>query len=130
GFLFDKLAGVKDDELKKVEPQVADQQRKSDQFKAAFGTLKKAQQDVNQTVNWLDDRYYWGDVLAEIRQILIRVEDITRNKFRTDTGVWVENFNSANPSGELAGGVDASGNPILGAPIPNVSPDAVEPRYA
>src|SRR6266850_1412903 len=62
GFLFDKLAAVKDEELKKVEPQVADQQRKSDQFKAAFNTLKKAQQDVNQTVNWLDDRYYWGDV--------------------------------------------------------------------
>src|SRR5438876_10063372 len=55
GFLFDKLAGVKDEELKKVEPQVADQQRKSDQFKAAHTTLKKAQQDVNQTVNWLDD---------------------------------------------------------------------------
>src|SRR6266568_3377819 len=73
GFLFDKLAGVKDDELKKVEPQVAEQQRKSDQFKAAYKTLTKAQQDVNQSVNWLDDRYYWGDVFAEIRQILIRV---------------------------------------------------------
>jgi len=104
---------------------VADQQRKSDQFKAAFGTLKKAQQDVNQTVNWLDDRYYWGDVLAEVRQILIRVEDITRNKFRTDTGVWVENFNSA---GELAGGVDPNGNPIQSSAAP-MNPDGGEARY-
>jgi type IV pilus assembly protein PilM len=127
GFLFDKLAGVKDDELKKVEPQVADQQRKSDQFKAAYKTLTKAQQDVNQTVNWLDDRYYWGDVFAEVRQILIRVEDITRNKFRTDTGVWVENFNSANPSGELAGGADANGNPMPTSPIP--IPEGGEARY-
>src|SRR5216110_940054 len=47
GFLFDRLAGVKDDELKKVEPQVAEQQRKADQFKTAFKTLTKAQQDVN-----------------------------------------------------------------------------------
>src|SRR6266699_2200347 len=97
GFLFDKLAGVKDEELKKVEPQVAEQQHKSDQFKTAFNNLKKAQQDVNQSVNWLDDRYYWGDVFAEIRQILIRVEDVTKNKFRTDTGVWIETFNSASP---------------------------------
>src|SRR5437764_1661795 len=100
GFLFDKLAGVKDEELKRVAPQVDEQQRKSDQFKAAFNTLKKAQQDINQNVNWLDDRYYWGDVFAEIRQILIRVEEVTKNKFRTDTGVWVETLNSANPFGE------------------------------
>jgi len=115
GFLFDKLAAVKDEELKKVEPQVADQQRKSDQFKAAFNTLKKAQQDVNQTVNWLDDRYYWGDVFAEIRQILIRVEEVTKNKFRTDTGVWIETFNSANPFGETMATGEGQSAPM---PVP------------
>src|SRR2546423_2899591 len=98
GFLFDKLAGVKDEELKKVEPQVADQQRKSDQFKAAHTTLKKAQQDVNQTVNWLDDRYYWADVLTELRMAIMRAEDVSGAKFRTQStppNIWVEQITTA-----------------------------------
>src|SRR5204863_5229731 len=37
GFLFDKLAGVKDEQLKKVEPEVQTAQGKSQQFNTAFG---------------------------------------------------------------------------------------------
>src|SRR5262245_53081962 len=70
GFLFDKLAGVKDEQLKKVEPEVQTAQGKSQQFNTAFGNLKKAHQDVTQAVSWVENRYYWGDALAEIRQIL------------------------------------------------------------
>src|SRR5262245_43399937 len=70
GYLFDKLAGVKDEQLKKVEPEVQTAQGKSQQFNTAFGNLKKAHQDVTQAVSWVENRYYWGDALAEIRQIL------------------------------------------------------------
>src|SRR5215469_10983738 len=90
GFLFDKLADAKNGEIAKVEPELQKAQAKSEQFKAAFNNLKKSQQDVNQMVGWIDDRYYWGDALAELREILIRVEDVTRNKFRRDTGIWIE----------------------------------------
>src|SRR5215469_16139447 len=90
GFLFDKLADAKNEQISQVEPQLTTQQTKAEQFKTAFNNLKKSQQDVNQLVGWIDDRYYWGDALAEIREILIRVEDVTRNKFRRDTGIWIE----------------------------------------
>src|SRR5262249_36337797 len=91
GFLFDKLAKVKDEPLTKIQAQVEEQQRKSESFKKAYADLKKAQTDVTQVTDWLQDRYYWGDALAEVRVVLIRVEELTRNKFRADTGVWVEN---------------------------------------
>ena len=41
-------------------------------------------------VGWMNDRYYWADVLSELRQVLIRVEQTTRSKLRTDAGVWIE----------------------------------------
>ena len=75
GFLFEKLAGVKNDELEKVKAEVLPEQQKEVQFKKVYHTeLKKIQQDVNQIVGYTEDRYYWADVLSEVRQALIRVE--------------------------------------------------------
>jgi type IV pilus assembly protein PilM len=121
GFLFDKLADAKNGEIDKVAPELQKAQTKSEQFKAAFNNLKKSQQDVNQMVGWIDDRYYWGDALAELRSILIRVEDVTRNKFRTDTGIWIEIFNSSNPLGDTlaaTGDVQPPGGSTPPPPLP------------
>src|SRR4051812_1324981 len=41
GFLFDKLADAKNEQIAQVEPQLQQQQTKSEQFKAAFNSLKK-----------------------------------------------------------------------------------------
>src|SRR6266853_3163600 len=59
GFLFDKLAAVKNTELEKVHNQVQPQELRRDQFDKALGDLKKVQKDADQVVSWMDDRYYW-----------------------------------------------------------------------
>src|SRR4051794_17785302 len=69
GYLFAKLADVKSEELAKIKPQVEEQQRKSDQFKRAYGDLNKAHAEVDQITSYLSDRYYWADVLSELKQI-------------------------------------------------------------
>jgi hypothetical protein len=48
----------------------------------------------------MDDRYYWADVLSEVRQALIRVEQGTKVKLHTDAGVWLEQMTSATPKPE------------------------------
>jgi type IV pilus assembly protein PilM len=128
GFLFDKLADAKNEQINQVEPQVKEQERKAEQFKTAFNNLKKAQQDVNQMVGWIDDRYYWGDALAELRNILIRVEDVTRTKFRKDTGIWIEIFNSSNPEGGALGATGPDAAPGPGVPAAPMNPEVPSPR--
>ena len=128
GYLFDKLADVKNDELGKIKPQVEEQQRKSDQFKRAYGDLNKARSEVDQITSYLNDRYYWADVLSELKQILIRVEDGTRAKLRTDTGVWIENLTSANPLGTEQAGAEAPSVPQV--PPPGADPEALARRRA
>src|SRR5712675_2616896 len=71
GFLFDKLAAVKHEEFTKIQQPLEEQQRKSEMFKKAFGDLKKTQQEVDKLVSYLSDRYYWPDVLTELRSELI-----------------------------------------------------------
>src|SRR5438067_2117277 len=95
GWLFDKLAGVKTMELDKTKAEVEPEERKEVQFNKAYGDLKKTQQEVDQVVGWMSDRYYWADVLSELRRVVMRVEEVTRGKLRVDTGVWIEQFTSA-----------------------------------
>jgi type IV pilus assembly protein PilM len=109
GFLFEKLAGVKTDVLKAVENDVGPEEAKEVKFKKAYSDLKKTQGEVDQVVGWMHNRYYWADVLSELRQVLIRVEQTTHNKLRTDAGVWIEQLltTAPRPEGEMTPGVDA-----------------------
>jgi type IV pilus assembly protein PilM len=100
GYLFDKLAGVKTDELEKVKQEVTPQQQKEIQFKTVYGNLNKVQADMGQIMTYLQDRYYWADVLSQVRQALIRVEKGTKLKLHTDPGIWVEQMTSAAPRAE------------------------------
>jgi type IV pilus assembly protein PilM len=113
GFLFDKLAGVKTDVLKAVENDVGPEEAKEVKFKKAYADLKKTQGEVDQVVGWMRDRYYWADVLSELRQVLIHVEQTTKNKLRTDADVWIEQLMTAapRPEGEAAPGLDPNMSP-------------------
>jgi len=117
-FLFDKLAAVKSTELNKTHDEVVPQQVKAEQFKRAFGDLKKTEQDVDQVVEWIHDRYYWADVLSELRRVLIRAEDAMKTKLHTDAGVWIELFTTAAPAPE---GEPTAESAPAAAPVGGVS---------
>ncbi len=115
GFLFDKLAGVKDDELSKVKEHVEPEKTKEVSFKKAWGDLEKNKKEVDQIVGWMGDRFYWADVLSELRRILMRVEQTTKSKLRTDAGVWLEQLITAAPRTDEEG---ATGQESAGTPQP------------
>jgi hypothetical protein len=114
GFLFEKLAGVKTDVLDKVTKDVQPEEEKAVRFKKAFDDLKKTHGEVDQIVGWMRDRYYWADVLTELRRILIRVEQTSKAKLRTDAGVWIDQMITAAPrsgEGEAVPGVEQAPQP-------------------
>jgi len=113
GFLFEKLAVVKTEVLNKVKDDVGPEEAKEVKFKKAFGDLKKTQDEVNQIVTWMRDRYYWADVLSEVRRVLIRVEQSTKSRLRTDAGVWVDRLVTATPrtEGEATPGLEQAPAP-------------------
>jgi len=125
GFLFDKLAGVKGEQLDKIKPEVDQLQARSDQFKRVYQDLNKTQKDVEKVVAYMDDRFYWADVCGDLKQIVIRVEEITRAKLRTETGVWIERLISAPEGDPSMAGMPASGE---GAPPPPPRPEMAEGR--
>ena len=113
GLLFEKLAGVKNDVLEAVKKDVEPEQRKEVSFKKAYGDMKKTRGEADQMAAWMGDRYYWADVLTELRRVLIGVEQTTKEKLRTDAGVWIEQLITAapRPEGEATPGLEASPSP-------------------
>jgi len=101
GWLFEKLAKVKVLELEeKVMPLVRPLQDKERKFKQAYHVeLKKLLQENGQMAGWMEDRYYWADVLSELRRVLIQTEEKTRKTVNRDTAVWIERLIVGAPSG-------------------------------
>ena len=66
--------------MKTVENDVAPEKAKEVSFKKAYGDLKKTKEEVDQIVTWMGDRFYWADVLSELRRVLIRVEQTTQEQ--------------------------------------------------
>jgi type IV pilus assembly protein PilM len=129
GFLFEKLAVSKEEELERLKPTVQQLQMKADQFNKVYGEVNNARQQADQISAWMNDRYYWSDVLAELRRVMIRSENDVQKKMsaqRSDVqaGIWVEQFitmqaASAAPTGP--GGPPREGQP-WGVPGANNEP--------
>jgi type IV pilus assembly protein PilM len=117
GLLFDKLAAAKTEALDALHREVEPLKQKSQQFDTARANLQKTQKDVDQVLSWMGERYYWPDVLSELRGIMTKVEGGMKAKFRTDTGIWIEQFISAAPRTDI----DLTGQPDAGAPGPSMA---------
>jgi type IV pilus assembly protein PilM len=120
GFLFDKLAGVKKQALDKITPDVEREQRKSDTFTRVLADLKKNQTDLEQVSGYINDRYYWADVLSELRMALIRAEANTAARFGAPPGIWIEQIITSGQRTEMApdAGAMAPATPVAGALTP------------
>ena len=126
-FIFDQLAGVRRKALSELEDEVRPQEARANQFQSVLGGLKKTQKDVEQVVDWVGDRYYWPDVLNEMRNVLIRVETGAKTKFRTDTGVWIDKFVTAPESTEAEPAAEgAQATPLAS---PSAMSEAFRRRY-
>jgi type IV pilus assembly protein PilM len=132
GYLFDQLANNKEKEKEKLTPQVEKLTGKSEKFKKAYSSLQKSVKQADQISAWMQQRFYWGDFMGEMRKAMIRSEDGVKKKLSAqkpniEAGIWIEQMIS---SGGMAGGAvvpPAMGNdpsmmprpmPVEGAPTP------------
>jgi Tfp pilus assembly protein PilN len=131
GFLFQQLAGSKESEIAGLEPQVQKLKSRYEQFDRAYKRMLATQKEVDQITGWMEQRYYWGDVLAELRRVLIRSEDdvkktLSAKKPGVEAGIWIEQLtfgvvqtSTASPGANPAARVDPrvaamSANPAPG----------------
>jgi len=104
GFLFQKLAVTKENDADDLEPKVAELQDKSDRFNNAYQSFQSTKAESDQITTWLAARYYWGDVLTELRRVMIQSEGDMKQKLsaqkpNVETGIWIEQLTTLANSG-------------------------------
>ena len=129
GFLFNKLASVKEEKLTDLNPRLEELRRKDQNFKQEYGKLRRVLDNSNQYSEGLADRAQWAEILREVREALIRTEAITKLEFGTDTGVWVEKVTSFSSIGSGDSSAFAAAPGVPAAPAMNPEMDAAMRRY-
>src|ERR1039458_2390650 len=115
GFLFQQLATRKENEYTNLGPQLQTIQSRIHSLQSALDQLQTTQGAVDQFTAWMENRFYWGDHLAQLRQVLIRSEDGLVKKYAAqyaekhpgqkqglEAGIWIEQFTMPGAAGNNA----------------------------
>ena len=120
--LFKKLADVNSEELGKLENTIRPLQAKAEKFTVAWNEREKSRKEAEQIASWIQDRYYWSDVLTDVHGVMLQVESETSGTLHTATGVWIETFlTDLNPDPGPGGLLSLNG-------MPQQPPDPTVPR--
>jgi type IV pilus assembly protein PilM len=109
GFLYEKLAEAKEKQIDDLQPKVTQLQAKSDSFTRVYSKYQATQKEAQQIAAWMQDQYYWGDVLTQLRDALIRSEDDVKKKLSAqrpgvESGIWIEQLSSDSSLGAQSAG--------------------------
>lgn len=93
GYLYGNLAEIKSKELIEVENNLRPLQTRSQTFTQVKQELTSLKDDQDKMILWINDRFYWADVLKELRRVLIQTEAKAKTQLGgNEAGVWVEKF--------------------------------------
>ncbi len=92
GYFYDRIAKNKLESLEKLKPQLTTLQSFDSRIKNEVKKLQTAQAEALQLGEWLDDRAYWGSVLRDLREVMLKTERAGKEQFKVDTGIWIERF--------------------------------------
>lgn len=89
GLFFQKVAQVQRMAYEDRRPLLEMLQQRERQFKTAMASRDEAKKMLDQYTQWLEERFYWGDLIAELRNALVRTE-ATLAKAGIRPNVWIE----------------------------------------
>jgi type IV pilus assembly protein PilM len=120
GWLFNQLAQTKTRELGLVAKEIEPAAERSKRFKVALTGLEAGRKQADALGELVNGRFYWVDVMTELRKVLMNVEADTKAKLRVEPGIWIEKFETAVPEGSTTLG--ARRDPYSGVPVAPMSP--------
>ncbi len=97
GGFYAKIADIKGKALATIKVQAEPLRQKAAQLQAEQEKLNKLKQETTQLTEWMEQRFYWADVLSELRGVLMRAEAARKQVMGVENGVWIESFTSATP---------------------------------
>ncbi|MCI0748515.1 MAG: pilus assembly protein PilM [Verrucomicrobia subdivision 3 bacterium] len=92
GWFYQQVAAEKQRALDNLTGRLEPLQRSEQQLSKAVRDLKGAETDAQQYGEWMQNRFYWANMLADLRKALLAVEEKKEKELVSKTGVWIEKF--------------------------------------
>src|SRR6185503_1399471 len=83
GYFYNSIAQIKQTLKEKLEPEQQKLTGLNNQIEAQMKKLRVAQTEALEVADWLEDRAYWGKLLMELRDVMIRTERAGKEQFKT-----------------------------------------------
>jgi type IV pilus assembly protein PilM len=98
GMFYGSVASIKQESLTKISEKVTPLKQTEDRLQAEENRLKKLQQEATQLSEWMEQRFFWADVLTELRRVMLQAEVVRKQAMGgVNNGVWIESFSSTTP---------------------------------
>jgi len=118
GGFYAKIAEIKRDALNHITQKAEPLNQKKEALQAEESKLARLSQEANQLSEWIDQRFFWADVLAELRRVLMQAETARKQAMiGVENGVWIESFTSATPGLTAAPGATTEEEPSTPGPM-------------
>ena len=98
GWFYAKISDIKRDSLARIDEKVKPLKEKAGELQGEHDKLKKLNQESDQLTEWMGQRFFWPDVLTELRRLLMQAEANRKQVMAgIENGVWIESFTSQTP---------------------------------
>jgi type IV pilus assembly protein PilM len=105
GWFYGQVAERKRDALKdltgRITPLKSSEQTLN---KRIMPETKVLESELSQFTAWVEDRFYWANLLSQLRQILQQVEESQKATLKAETGIWIEKMVPITPAGPVMTG--------------------------
>jgi hypothetical protein len=139
-----RVADIKSETLAEVTALTSPLKQQDEQLTGEVEKLEKLRKQATRVSGWVEQRFYWADILSQIRLALLHTEASIKQELGVEGGVWIETFTPVTPETALAAtraaepaseGVRSTMDPILAkryglkieapTPAPSATPAAV-----
>jgi hypothetical protein len=95
---YGSVASIKQESLAKISEKVTPLKQTEERLQVEENKLKKLNQEATQLTEWMQQRFFWADVLTEVRRVMLQAEAVRKQAMGgVDNGVWIESFTSTTP---------------------------------
>ena len=102
GGFYARVTDLKQQAIDQISENATPLQAKESELQAEERKLSQLKQELGELTAWADQKSYWADVLVELRQLLMRAEQIRKESMGIENGVWIESFTSLTAAGQYA----------------------------
>jgi hypothetical protein len=98
GWFYAKIADIKRESLARINEKVEPLKQKESELQVEHDKLKKLNRESDQLTEWMEQRFFWPDLLTELRRLLMQAEANRKLAMAgVENGVWIESFSSQTP---------------------------------